>query len=223
MLTTIKCSNTKFKPGIWEPSSQMRSAVHWIKTGACLTKNPGPEIRSWVSRSVTNISTYISMSDGIQFIHFCQMVFIVNFNVDGVKSMLLLFKIYPYLAAMAKSLFPFLCKHFKSKKVSVIIIWTLFFSLLKIWHYSAKSISLNLYLKKRKVTEDSLPREKENLGTSKSSGTLPRKWASTSHPLSCRLGILGYDDPTPLPLRFILGVLGLGPLVWVPSEWLCRL
>lgn len=44
------------------------------------------------------------------------MVLIVNFNVDGVKSMFLLFKIYPYLAAMAKSLFPFLCKHFNSKK-----------------------------------------------------------------------------------------------------------
>lgn len=56
------------------------------------------------------------------------MVLIVNFNVDVVKSKLLLLKIYPYLAAMAKSLFPFLCKHFKSK-ISVIIIWTLFFSL----------------------------------------------------------------------------------------------
>lgn len=44
------------------------------------------------------------------------MVLIVNFNVDGVKSMLLLFKIYPYLAATEKSLFPFLCMHFKSKK-----------------------------------------------------------------------------------------------------------
>lgn len=81
----------------------------------------------------------------------------------------------------------------------------------------AKSISLNLHLQERKVTKDCLPREKENLGTSKSSGTLPRKCAITSHPFSCRLGILGYDDPTPLPLRFILGVLGLGPLVWVPT------
>lgn len=85
------------------------------------------------------------------------------------------------------------------------------------YYIVAKSISLNLYLQERKVTEDCLPREKENLGTSKSSGTLPRKCAITSHPFSCRLGILGYDDPTPLPLRFILGVLGLGPLVWVPT------
>lgn len=168
MLTTIKCSNTKFKPGIWEPSSQMRSAVHWIKTGACLTKNPGPEIRSWVSWSVTTILTYIFMSDGIQFIHLCQMVLIVNFNVDGVKcfycSMLLLFKIYPYLAATEKSLFPFLCKHFKSKKVSVIIIGHYSF-LCKIYDIIVQNLSPLIYTyRKEKWLKIAYPERRRTWG-----------------------------------------------------------